>query len=371
MQSNESSAKKLHMQKCLSFTHGGTALVSGIAENLTVTKDPEAEILNYNLEIPPQAQVMSVPLSCFSPIMQQLISTRIKHVSKVREATEIPTVTYIWPVLKVGEAYKHSWDRLPNSFVPNSPNLARHCSGPDVVSEDVTCSQVTPVKQLAQEEQDSKMTKSYPLILKSSNAVVSGILRSLANTKDYKNILPLSSISPIGKKVKIPFKENAMIIYNGEVYIPYIMRCETLSTEMETHNQHTLLRKATVSFITCRTIRERTGQLLKKAAIPSKELQNRNEREAQQKVDKELRKEFGVVKDMRIHLERINPSELKEDFDEASTFEWKFPKKAAFPFEESQRRIERVAQQKENSELRRKFGIVKDIRIHLERLTFP
>lgn len=64
-------------------------------------------------------------------------------------------------------------------------------------------------------------------------------------------------------------------------------------------------------------------QFLKKAAFPSKELQNRNEREAQQKVDKEVRNKFGVVKDIRIHLKRINPSELKEDFGKAYTFKWK------------------------------------------------
>lgn len=263
MQSNERSVKKLHMQKCLSFTHVDTALISRFSENLEVSKEPEAQILNYNLEIPPQAQVISAPLSCFSPLMQQLVSTRIKQVSEVREPTEIPTVTYIWPVLKIGEACKYSWGRLPNSLISNSPNLARYCSSPDVVTEDVTCSQVTPVKQPVQEEQSSKTTKSYPLILKSSNTVVSGILRSLANAenKDCKNILPLSSISPIGKKVKIPFKENAMIIHNGEVYIPYIMRHEILSTEMEIHSQDPLLRKITVSFVTCRIIRERTEQV--------------------------------------------------------------------------------------------------------------
>ncbi|XP_019468279.1 uncharacterized protein LOC104909664 isoform X2 [Meleagris gallopavo] len=302
MQSNGSSAKKLHMQKCLSFTHVDAASVSGISENLEVSKEPDAQILNYNLEIPPQAQVISVPLSCFSPIMQQLISTRIKQASEVREATEIPTVTYIWPVLKIGEACKCSWGRLPNI-----PNLARCCSSPHVGTEDVMCSQVTPVKQPVQEEQGSKTTKSYPLILKSSNTVVSGILRSLANAenKDYKNILPLSSISPIGKKMKIPFKENAMIIHNREVYIPYIMRRETLSTEMEIHSQDPLLRKITVSFITCRIIRERTEQFPKKAASPSEESQRRIESVAQQKEDNELRRKFGIVKDIRIHLKRL------------------------------------------------------------------
>lgn len=64
-------------------------------------------------------------------------------------------------------------------------------------------------------------------------------------------------------------------------------------------------------------------QFLKKAAFPSRELQNRNEREAQYKTDKELRKKSGGVKDIRIHLKRINPSELKEDFGKASTFKWK------------------------------------------------
>ncbi|OXB66788.1 hypothetical protein ASZ78_015128, partial [Callipepla squamata] len=109
---------------------------------------------------------------------------------------------------------------------------------------------------------------------------------------------------------------------------------------------------------------------LKKAAFPSKEPQNRDEREAQQKEDEELRKKFGIVKDIRVHVMRINPSELKEDFGEDSTFKWKFPKKDALPSEKLERRSERVAQQKEDNELRRKFGIVKDVRTHLKRLKF-
>lgn len=267
-QSNETSVEKHSLQRCLSLTHADqedTASVSGISELLKVTEEPEAQILKYDLEIPPQAKITSIPLSSFPPKMQQLMSAGAKNVSEVRQATEIPTVTYVWPVIKTEEASSPFWDSFPKSLIPTSPNLTRHCSSPDVVIEDVKCSQITPVKQLAQEELDRKTARSYPLTVKSSNSVVSGILKSLTNStnKDYKNILPVSSIiSPIGEQLEIPlFKGNAVAIYNGQVYLLYVMRHGALSPEMEIYGHHMLLRKTTVWLITCSAIHDVTTKV--------------------------------------------------------------------------------------------------------------
>ncbi|PKU48026.1 ligand-dependent nuclear receptor-interacting factor 1-like isoform x1 [Limosa lapponica baueri] len=262
-QSNETSVEQHSLPRCLSLTHADqedTASVSRISELLKVTEEPQAQILKHDLEIPPQAKITSIPLSSFPPKMQQVMSARAKNVSEIRQVTEIPTVTYIWPVIKVEEASSPFWDNFRKSSIPTSPNVTGHCSSPDVVVEDVKCSQITPVKQLEQEEPDRKTERSYPLILKSSNSVVSGILKSLVNikNKDYKNMLPLSSTSPIGKQLEIPlFKGNAVVIYDGQVYVLYVMTHEDLPSEKEIHGCVALLRQTTVWLIACSAIHDR------------------------------------------------------------------------------------------------------------------
>ncbi|PKK33209.1 ligand-dependent nuclear receptor-interacting factor 1-like [Columba livia] len=355
---NAQSNEKHSLQRCLSQTHADqedSASVSGIADLLEVTDEPQAPILKHDLEIPPEAKITSIPLSSFPTKMQQLMLARAKNVSEVKQATEIQTVNYIWPVIKTEEASSSPlWDNFPKSLVPTSPNLTRHCSSPDVVIENVNCSQIMPMKQLSQEELDRNTRKSYPLIVKSSNSVVSGILKSLTdiNSKDYKNTLLLSSVSPIREQLEIPlFKGNAIAIYKGQIYLLYLMRREALSPEMEICGHDTLLRETTLWLITCSAIRDvttevphpllstqyivkqnkkglttlptlmhqdKTSNFLNKAAFSSKEgSQKRHEREAHWEKDNELRKKFGIVKGVRVHLKRISLPELPEDSGKA------------------------------------------------------
>ncbi|XP_064913915.1 ligand-dependent nuclear receptor-interacting factor 1-like [Columba livia] len=382
---NAQSNEKHSLQRCLSQTHADredSASVSGIADLLEVTDEPQAPILKHDLEIPPEAKITSIPLSSFPTKMQQLMLARAKNVSEVKQATEIQTVNYIWPVIKTEEASSSPlWYNFPKSLVPTSPNLTRHCSSPDVVIENVNCSQIMPMKQLSQEELDRNTRKSYPLIVKSSNSVVSGILKSLTdiNSKDYKNTLLLSSVSPIREQLEIPlFKGNAVAIYKGQIYLLYLMRREALSPEMEICGHDTLLRETTLWLITCSAIRdvttevphpllskqyivkqnkkglttlptlthqdktsnathssshrmttisqpkqcspstEKRQQFLNKAAFSSKEgSQKRHEREAHWEKDNELRKKFGIVKGVRVHLKRISLPELPEDSGKA------------------------------------------------------
>lgn len=259
-QSNEIPVEKHSLQRCLPLTHADqedTASVSGISERLNVNEEHQARILKHDLEIPPQASITSVPLSSFPPKMQQLMSARSKNVSEVSQAKEIQTATYIWPVIKVEEASKPFWNNFQNYLMPTSPNLKRHFSSPDVI-EDVKCSHTAPVKQLAREELVRKTGRSYPLIIKSSNSVVTGILKSLTNikNKDYKNLLPLSSISPTGEQLEIPlFERSAIVIYNGQVYLLHVTTREVLSIS-EIHGCPMLLRTTTIWLITCSSIHE-------------------------------------------------------------------------------------------------------------------
>uniref|UniRef100_A0A493T2P3 Uncharacterized protein n=1 Tax=Anas platyrhynchos platyrhynchos TaxID=8840 RepID=A0A493T2P3_ANAPP len=328
-QSNETSVKELSLRRCPLLTHTDRedkAPVSEICEPPKVTEESEAEILKYDLEIPPEAKVLSVPLSSFPPMMQQLMSDRTKDDTEVRETTEIPTVTYISPVIKVEEASKPFWDNFPKSLIPTSTNLARPCCSPDKVTEDVRSSQITPVKQFAREKLVSKTARPYPLIVKSSNSIVSGILRSLNDIKykDYKNILPLSSVSPTEEKMKIPIlKENAVMIHTGKVYLLAIH--DVTPKVSDTLLSRQCVAKQNIKCLpTLATHQDEISKFLNKADFPSKEdLQTRNWKKARKEEDNKLRKEFGIIKDVRVHLTRISTSELTKDSDRASTFKWK------------------------------------------------
>lgn len=60
-------------------------------------------------------------------------------------------------------------------------------------------------------------------------------------------------------------------------------------------------------------------QFLSKTAFPSKEdLQERNDEQARWDKDKELRKKFGLVKGVRVVLNRLSASELKKLTDKPS-----------------------------------------------------
>ncbi|XP_010212245.1 PREDICTED: ligand-dependent nuclear receptor-interacting factor 1-like [Tinamus guttatus] len=311
-QSNEAAAGNISLERYPLLTRFDQDQVplSGITELLNVTKKPQGPFFKYDLEIPPQAKIVSVPLSSLPLKIQQLISARAKNVSDIRQATEIPSVTYVWPVIKMKHPSKSFLTILPKSLKPTSPNLAKQSF------EDVQCSQISPVKQHAQEE--LLKTRSCPLIVKSSNSIVSVILKSLTNpkNKDLKNMLPLSSLSPIGNrdKVDIPlFKDNALMIHNGRVFFLYVTRDEVVSSRMEIHSRDMLLRKTAVHVITCRAIHDITSKFFNQTAYPPEKDLQKNGKKAHQEKDSELRKKFGIVKDVRVCLKRINPAEFMED----------------------------------------------------------
>nr|XP_047935871.1 uncharacterized protein LOC106049400 isoform X4 [Anser cygnoides] len=262
------------------------------------------------------------------------------------------------------EASKPFWDNFPKSLIPTRTNLARPCSSPDTVTEGVKSSQIIPVKKFAGEELVSKTARSYPLIVKSSNSVVSGILRSLTDIKykDYKNVVPLSSVSPSEEKMKIPvLKENAVMIHNEKVYLLAIHDITTKASDTLLSRQ--CVAKQNIKCLpTLATHQDEISKLLNKTDFQSEDdLQPRNWKEVRKEEDNKLRKEFGILKDVRVHLTRIRTSELTKDSDKASTFKWKFLSKAAFPSKEDlQKTRGKEACQEEDNELKKVFGIIED-----------
>ncbi|TRZ17583.1 hypothetical protein HGM15179_009528 [Zosterops borbonicus] len=390
-ESKENLAAKHSLQRGFSLSYANQedkVPASVTFDSLKVTEEPQVRILKPDLEIPQQAKVTSIPLSFFPSKLQQLLLPAARRVSEARQATETQSVIYIWPVIKMQESSRSFWQNFSKSLMPSSPDLTGHCSNSDE-TEDEKCSQITPLKEFAQKKPNGKTARSYPLIVKSSNSAVSEILKSLTNikNKDYVNMLTLSSISSIGEQPEIPlFKGNALIIYNGQVYLLYVMRHEDMAAEMKISGHHMLFMKTIVWLITCRSVRKLTfqvshplllradavkqnikclttyatptpqkktsnemhfsshkmttisqpencsplagkrqrvvthdDQFLSKTAFPSKEdLQERNDEQARWDKDKELRKKFGLVKGVRVVLNRLSASELRKLTDKPS-----------------------------------------------------
>ncbi|XP_053829566.1 uncharacterized protein LOC128805110 isoform X1 [Vidua macroura] len=349
---------------------------SEISDPLKVTEEPQAQILKPDLEIPHQAKVTSIPLSFFPSKLQQLLVAAARSVSEARQATETQSVIYIWPVIKMQESSISFWRNFSKSLIPSSPDLTRDCSSPDV-TEDENCSQINPVNELAQEEPDGKTSRLYPLIVKSSNSAVSEILISLTNIKneDYTNMLTLSSVSPIGEQLEIPlFKGNALMIYNHQVYILYVMRHEDLAADMKISGHHMLFMKTVVWLITCHSVRKLTFQdshplLLREDAVKHniKCLTTCATPTAQKKTSNEIH--FSSHKRTTISQPE-NCSPLAGKRQQVVTHDDQFLSKTAFPSKDDlQKRNYEKARWDKDKEIRKRFGLVKGVRVVLNSLS--
>ncbi|RMC12790.1 hypothetical protein DUI87_10315 [Hirundo rustica rustica] len=377
-QSNENLAAKHSLQRGFSLSHAnqeGKVPTSETFDPLKVTKEPQAQSLKPDLEIPHQAEVTSIPLSFFPSKLQQLLLAASRSVSEAKQAAETQSVIYIWPIIKMQESSRSFWHNFSKSLIPSSPDLTRYSSNPDV-TEDEKCSQITPVRELAQQEPDGKTATSYPLIVKSSNSAVSEILKSLANikNKDYKNMLTLSSIRPIGEQLEIPlFKGNALMIYNDQVFLLYVMRHEDLAAEMKISGHHMLFMKTIVWLITCRSVRKLTFKvshplLLREDAVKQniKCLTTCATPTPQKKTSNETHVSSHKTTPIP---QPENCSPLAEKRQQVVTHDDQFLSKTAFPSEEDlQERNYEQGHWDNDKEIRQKFGLVKGVRVSLNRL---
>nr|XP_005487615.1 uncharacterized protein LOC102062480 [Zonotrichia albicollis] len=376
-QSNENLAARHSVQRGFSLSHanqGDRVPISEISDPLKVTEEPKAQTVKTDLEIPPQAKVTSIPLSFFPSKLQQLLVAAASRVSEARQAPETQSVIYIWPVIKMQESSISFWHNFSKSLIPSSPDLTRPCSSPDVPGDE-KCSQITPMKELVQEEPDEKKAKFYPLTVKSSNSAVSEVLKSLTNIKNKDFMLTLSSISPIGEQPEIPlFKGNALMIYNHQVYLLYVMRHEDLAAEMKISGHHMLFMKTIIFLITCRSVRELTFQdshplLLRKDAVKQniKCLTACATPTAQKKTSNE--KHFSSHK-------RTTISQAEDCFclagkrQQGVTRDDQFLSKTAFLSKEDlHKRDDEKGHWDNDKEIRKKFGLVKGVRVVLNRVS--
>ncbi|NXH61912.1 LRIF1 factor, partial [Rhabdornis inornatus] len=200
----------------------------------------------HHLQIPADAEVKSVPASLLPPAIQQkILAAAATNVSGGADSTKTPTVIYVSPVNTVKTSQvlpKRLQSFCPEPATEVSKTLivtaAQKGSGSSpepVTSEGQQCQQ-TPMKWIVQET--APLSAACLIPVKSSNNVASKILKTLSDTKNVEvnpaNILPLCSNGPGGNQTKItPLKDNALVMYNGKVYLLTKRGSDVLSTQAE------------------------------------------------------------------------------------------------------------------------------------------
>lgn len=186
----------------------------------------------HHLQIPADAEVKSVPASLLPPAIQQkILAAAATNVSGGADSMKTPTVIYVSPVNTVKTSQvlpKRLQSFCPKPATEVSKTLivtaAQKGSGSSpepVTSEGQQCQQ-TPMKWIVQET--APLSAACLIPVKSSNNVASKILKTLSDTKNVDvnpaNILPLCSNGPGESQTKItPLKDNALVMYNGKVYL--------------------------------------------------------------------------------------------------------------------------------------------------------
>ncbi|NXE43638.1 LRIF1 factor, partial [Ptilorrhoa leucosticta] len=199
----------------------------------------------HHLQIPADAEVKSVPASLLPPAIQQkILAAAATNVSGGADSTKTPTVIYVSPVNTVKTSQvlpKHLQGFCPKPATEVSKTLivtAQKGSGSSpepVTSEGQQCQQ-TPMKWIVQET--APLSAACLIPVKSSNNVASKILKTLSDTKNVEvnpaNILPLCSNGPGGSQTKItPLKDNALVMYNGKVYLLTKRGSDVLSAQAD------------------------------------------------------------------------------------------------------------------------------------------
>ncbi|XP_077046681.1 ligand-dependent nuclear receptor-interacting factor 1 isoform X2 [Agelaius phoeniceus] len=240
----------------------------------------------HHLQIPADAEVKSVPASLLPPAIQQkILAAAATNVSGGADSTKAPTVIYVSPVNTVKTSQvlpKHLQSFCPQPATEVSKTLivtaAQKGSGSSlepVTSEGQQCQQ-TPMKWIVQET--APLSAACRIPVKSSSNVASKILKTLSDTKNVEvnpaNILPLCSNGPGGSQTKITrLKDNALVMYNGKVYLLAKRGSDVLSAQADKQtspSSDALLKKETPEQIDSTEVNKITSKVVNLVLSKSK-----------------------------------------------------------------------------------------------------
>ncbi|XP_064354259.1 ligand-dependent nuclear receptor-interacting factor 1 isoform X2 [Dromaius novaehollandiae] len=227
-----------------SSNQSNTAYMLVNTKSLPVTVKSPVLPSGHHLQIPADAEVKSVPASFLPPAIQQkILAAAATNASGGTDSTKMPTVIYVSPVNTVKTVLPKRLQTIcpkPATEVskPVMMTAAQKASSspPEAVTSDGQQCQQTPMKWIVQSRSQSSAPCLIPV--KSSNNMASKILKTLADMKNVEvnsaNILPFCSSSSGGSQTKItPIKDNALVMYNGKVYLLTKRGSDVLSAQAD------------------------------------------------------------------------------------------------------------------------------------------
>ncbi|XP_068020814.1 ligand-dependent nuclear receptor-interacting factor 1 [Melanerpes formicivorus] len=204
-----------------------TAYMFVNSQNLPVTVKSPLLPSGHHLQIPADAEVKSVPASSLPPsIQQKILASATGSAPGGGDRSKPPTVIYVSPVNAVKTVDPNCVHSISPQHTPQvaqrllvtSNQKEKSCCPEAVPSDGQQCQQAL-MKWIVHE--NPHMAPPCLIPVKSSNNVASKILKTLLGMKNLEvnaaNILPLCSS---GSQTKITtFKENALVMCNGKVYL--------------------------------------------------------------------------------------------------------------------------------------------------------
>ncbi|XP_010587865.1 ligand-dependent nuclear receptor-interacting factor 1 isoform X1 [Loxodonta africana] len=228
-----------------SSTQNDSSYILVNTQSLPMTVKSPVLPSGHHLQIPAHAEVKSVPASSLPPSVQQkILAAAATSTSGTVEASQIPTVIYVSPVKTVKNVVTKNFQNIypkPVTEVANPVILSTTQIPVNVATEAKSGqhSQAAPVKWIFQETLQPCTPSLVPV--KSSNNVASKILKTFVDRKNLGdntvNMPPLSTISASGTQSKsIPIKDNALVMFNGKVYLLAKKGSDVLPSQIDQQN---------------------------------------------------------------------------------------------------------------------------------------
>ncbi|XP_043859733.1 ligand-dependent nuclear receptor-interacting factor 1 isoform X2 [Dromiciops gliroides] len=251
-QNNAMKVERVTLQKIAvspSTAQNDTTYMLVNAKNLPVTVKSPVLPYGHHLQIPANAEVKSVPASSLPPpIQQKILAAAATNTSGTAEASTVPTVIYVSPVNTVksvvSKTFKNICPKPPNATEAAKPTVLNTSQTPaknpstDVSNNEGQQSRDAPMKWVVQETSQSS---SCLVPVKSSNNMASKILKTLMDMKNVEtssvSMPPLCSGTSSGTQAKItPIKDNALVMFNGKVYLLAKKGSEVLPSQTDQQN---------------------------------------------------------------------------------------------------------------------------------------
>nr|XP_017498919.1 ligand-dependent nuclear receptor-interacting factor 1 isoform X2 [Manis javanica] len=230
-----------------SSTQNDSPFILVNTQSLPVTVKSPVLPSGHHLQIPAHAEVKSVPASSLPPSVQQKIhATATTSTSGTVEASQTPTIIYVSPVNTVKNVVTKNFQNIYPKPVTEiaKPVILNTTQIPMNVAKETQLkggkhSQAAPVKWIFQENLQPCTPSLVPV--KSSNNVASKILKTFVDRQssgdNTVNMPPLSTISSSGTQSKsMPIKDNALVMFNGKVYLLAKKGTDVLPSQTDQQN---------------------------------------------------------------------------------------------------------------------------------------